>query len=151
MKRAIKWVCSSAMALLAFSIAAVADETITATDGRSFLLRSNGTFEEIKFDAAKDAVSETALTDLKLDIKNMDGQRVAVRGKLIIVGDIAMLSDPKEVMDMTSVSVNLDGLPRDQRKQLLTKCGSGCKLKVTGTVGAVLFQPGIIAEDVSFK
>lgn len=90
---------------------------------------------------------EIGLTDLKLDIGKMRNRRVVVQGTISIIGDMAMLGNGG--FDMTPVPIQLEKLPRDQRKALLEDCTTQCQVTVTGKVGQVLFQDGVIAESLT--
>ena len=84
-----------------------------------------------------------SITDLKLDIASMGGQRVSVRAKLMLMGGMAMLTDPRQPFDTNPVFADSDSLPRDDRQYILTRCSTGCEVTVRGVVGEVMLQPGV--------
>jgi hypothetical protein len=88
------------------------------------------------------------LTDLKLDIDDMQGQTVKVTGLLQVIGDMVMLKS--EPMDMSPVMVNAKQLSRDDRKLLLNKCPILCKATVVGKVdeAASFGSPGLQALNL---
>lgn len=97
---------------------------------------------------ATSQAAEVDVVDLKLDIDSMLGQDVTVEGNVTIMGDMASISDPLVPFDMSPVMLSIEELSRDDRKFLLTQCAPTCKVKVTGTIGMVLFQPGVIASKL---
>ena len=84
-----------------------------------------------------------SITDLKLDIAGMAGQRVSVRAKLMLMGGLAMLSDPRQSFDTNPVFADPESLSRDDRQYILTRCSTGCEITVRGVVGEVMLQPGV--------
>lgn len=84
-----------------------------------------------------------SITDLKLDIASMGGQRVSVRAKLMLMGGMAMLTDPRQPFDTNPVFADTESLPRDDRQYILTRCSTGCEVTVRGVVGEVMLQPGV--------
>lgn len=84
-----------------------------------------------------------SITDLKLDIASMGGQRVAVRAKLMLMGGMAMLTDPRQPFDTNPVFADTESLPRDDRQYILTRCSTGCEVTVRGVVSEVMLQPGV--------
>ena len=84
-----------------------------------------------------------SITDLKLDIASMGGQRVSVRAKLMLMGGMAMLTDPRQPFDTNPVFADSDSLPRDDRQYILTRCSTGCEVTVRGVVSEVMLQPGV--------
>lgn len=84
-----------------------------------------------------------SLTDLKLDIARMEGQRVTVRAKVATVGGLSMLADPELAFDSNPLVADTEGLPRDDREFLLTRCNRGCTVTVQGIVSEVFFQRGL--------
>lgn len=84
-----------------------------------------------------------SITDLKLDIASMGGQRVSVRAKLMLMGGMAMLTDPRQPFDTNPVFADSESLPRDDRQYILTRCSTGCEVTVRGVVSEVMLQPGV--------
>jgi len=84
-----------------------------------------------------------SLTDLKLDIARMEGQRLVVRAKITTVGGMSMLTDPALPFDGNPVMADTEGLPRTDREFILTRCTGGCVVTVRGVVSTVLYQPGL--------
>jgi hypothetical protein len=89
-----------------------------------------------------------SITDLKLDIAQMAGQRVAVRARLMVVGGMAMLTDPRQPFDTNPVMADTENLPREDRQYILTQCSPGCEITARGVVGEVLLQPGLRLQSV---
>ncbi len=135
---------------------AFAEETATLNDGRKVLLKDDGTYEfvgEAKKEGASGDFSEIKMADLKVDIKEMSGKKVRVRGKGSYFGEMLMLGDPEQPFDTSPIFVKIDALPRDARKWIVSNCGQGCRLVVEGDIveDLVLFNPGIRATNVSHQ
>lgn len=91
------------------------------------------------------------LDDLRLDMASLNGKKVRVRGAGIYMMDMFMLN--KSEMDMNPITVDVTQLPRDQRREIISRCSdlmSRCRLTVHGTVGKVGFQKGLVAERVEW-
>jgi len=92
------------------------------------------------------------LDDLRVDMASMQGKKVRVRGVGFYMMDMFMLK--KSMTDMSPVLVNISNLVRDQRKEIISRCGDmmkGCILIVQGTVGKVSNQNGLLAEHVEVR
>lgn len=135
---------------------AFAEETATLNDGRKVLLKDDGTYEYVdqdKKETKSGAYSEIKMADLKVDIKEMTGTKVRVRGKGSYFGEMLMLGDPEQPFDTSPIFIKIDDLPRDTRKWIISNCGQGCRLVVEGDIveNLVLFTPGIRAINVSHQ
>lgn len=100
---------------------------------------------------ATSRAAEVDVVDLKLDIDNMLGQEVTVEGNVTVMGDMASISDPLVAFDMSPVMLSIEELSREDRKFLLTQCSPTCKATITGKIGMVLFQPGVIATKLEAR
>jgi hypothetical protein len=83
---------------------------------------------------------------------SMQGKKVRVRGVGFYMMDMFMLK--KSMTDMSPVFVDISNLVRDQRKEIISRCGDmmkGCILIVHGTVGKVSYQNGLLAEHVEVR
>jgi hypothetical protein len=148
----LKALSKIAIALIAIvgATSAWAEETVETTDGRKIILRDDGTFKVLEKKMVSSSSGGTiSLNDLKLDIAQMTGKPVSVRGNLSIVGDLAMLGTEGELFDSTPVNVDLKKLPREQRKAILEDCSKGCTANITGKVGKLVFGLGIVAQSVT--
>ncbi len=132
--------------LLACTAHGVASEVVTTTDGRQILLRDDGKYEIVKRgsdEAGGGGYSRMSLTDLKLDIDSLHGKKVEVTAKLMSMGGMVMLSDPQQMMDSNPIIADAERLSREDRRFLLTKCETECRVTVRGTVTSVMFQSGL--------
>lgn len=86
------------------------------------------------------------LIDLKLDIDKMSGKSVTVHGTISILGDFAMLGEGG--FDSTPIPVEIGKLPRADRKKLLQNCEMQCGVTISGKVGSVMLQKGIVAQTI---
>lgn len=100
--------------------------------------------------AEGDAYRYVDITDLKLDIKTMLGQRVSTKALLQTMGDVTFLkSDP---MDMTALWASVDALPREDRKKIVSGCQMLlCGGKFYGVVTRGTFGPTVKVEKVEWN
>jgi hypothetical protein len=92
------------------------------------------------------------MDDLRVDMASLKGRKVRVRGVGFYMMDMFMLK--KSMSDMSPMFVDTSKLAREQRKEIISRCGdmmSGCSLIVQGTVGKVSYQNGLMAEQVEFR
>lgn len=75
-----------------------------------------------------------SITDLKLDLSELVGEKVEVEAELMSVSGVVMLSDPTQQFDANPVTGTSDSLPRDDRRYILEHCDMGCTVKVRGVV-----------------
>lgn len=96
-----------------------------------------------------DDVVRTSVVDLKVDLQQLKGRTVQVTGKLMTFGDMVLLTD--ENSPGNPIKVHVAELPRDQRRDIVARCGGimGCIGHITGTVGRVEFGLGIIASFIN--
>jgi hypothetical protein len=74
--------------------------------------------------------------------------RVAVRARLMLVGGMAMLTDPRQPFDTNPVMADTETLPREDRQFILTQCSTGCEITARGVVGEVMLQPGLRLQSL---
>ena len=89
------------------------------------------------------------IEDLRLDFASLEGRDVLVKGVGFYM--MEMFQFKKSMSDMSPIFVDISGLPREERKKVLSKCGdfmSGCRITIHGTVGSVLYQRGLIAKNI---
>ena len=79
---------------------------------------------------AKSEVLE--VSDILLDIEELRGSEVTTGGFFMSIGTMAFLYD--ELGSMTFISVETKGAERKDRKYLLKECGSGCNIKLKGSL-----------------
>lgn len=94
---------------------------------------------------------QVSIVDFKVDRQTLRGRLVELQGNLTVMGEMAMLQgDP---MDMNPVYLNITGLPRDQMRQVLERCGmGGCAVTVRGRVGSTnMMQVGLVVDQVAFR
>ncbi len=86
------------------------------------------------------------LLDLKVDMKQLSGKKVAVEGVVLMLGEMMYLGT--EPGDASSVSVNVEKLPREDRKRLRKDCADACgRVQVNGTVQKDALDNFEIAAD----
>ena len=117
-------------------------------------------YDKIRDDAVKSHVAEQNkpkvlyqpidLLDLKTDIKSLTGKKVSVTGEVQMMGDLAFIKT--EAMDMTPITLNINKLPREDRKQLLKSCTALCNnATVNGTVKHGGLGDELVAEQIMWK
>jgi hypothetical protein len=90
---------------------------------------------------------QVSMMDLKVDKNDLKGRLVEVRGHLVLTGEIAALGS--ELLDANPVLVDYQKMSREQRRELMEKCASGCWLNLRGKIGTVMSQPGLIADAIA--
>jgi len=117
-----------------------AQETVRATDGREILLHADGTCEIVDEERRQgadggDGYRSVSLTDLKLDINHLSGERVEVTASVQAVAGMLMLSDPGQRFDTNPITAKGERLPRTDRARILEHCStSGCRVTLQGEV-----------------
>ena len=140
-----------AAAAVAASLAssALADETVTTTDGRTILLNSDGTYAFVEpAPAAPGSYRQISYQDLRLDIDDLRGERVEVRASVSSMGGMLMLSDPRSDFDTNPIMAEEGDLSRDERAIILNRCNMDCVLTVRGEVSSVMFQSGLTLHSL---
>ncbi|MGV0909936.1 hypothetical protein [Martelella sp. FOR1707] len=87
-----------------------------------------------------------SLIDYNLDKAELVGHKVSLTGDLAIFGEFAMLR--VGMFDTTPISVEIENLPRADRKFILENCSPRCKLTVNGTVKDNMFDQILSAESI---
>lgn len=128
-----------------------ADETVTLEDGRVVVLKSDGSYAFVQANKPTNGYRKIGISDLKLDIRKLMGNRIEVIGKISNFGEVHSLSDPTNEFDTNPVFLATEHLPREIRKKLLN-CEMGCRTTVRGQVKRHVFmlQPGIFVEHIAF-
>jgi len=81
----------------------------------------------------KNSYLSMSLIDLKTDIKSLTGKKVTVPGYIQMVGEMAFIKG--ELVDMTPITINIEQLPREDRKRAIQGCISTlCGATISGTV-----------------
>ena len=131
---------------------ALADETVTLKDGRKAILKDDGTYKYLDDEKGnqENDYPDIKMSDLKVDLKEMAGKRIRVRGKATYFSGMLMLGDPQQDFDISPIFVKIDDLPRDARKWIVSNCAPRCNLTVEGVVKSdlMLLNPGINAINV---
>gem|GEM_PF-4345423 len=108
------------------------------------------TFAALKAKKAELVYRKVAIDDLKLDIDDMVGKRIRVRGRGTLLGETLILADRRQTFDTNGIPVRIDKLPRKTRKWLLNKCNLSCRITVEGEVGrfVLALSNGIVAHRI---
>ncbi|OQB44651.1 MAG: Bacterial SH3 domain protein [bacterium ADurb.Bin157] len=124
-------------------------------DNAVFCKYHGGFWEEklVKFIVSDDLESSSDyismdIDDLKLDIASLSGKKVKVAALGQYFGQMFLLK--KDMMDMSPIFVEIKNIPREQMKYIIQNCNTGAEVIVSGIVGEVSFQQGIIAEKVEW-
>ncbi|SFV27098.1 hypothetical protein [Hyphomicrobium facile] len=144
----------AALFLAGASAIAWADQTATLPDGRQVLLKENGTYEiqaSGNSGSGGDAYTDLNLVDVKVDMKELENQRIRTSGKGMLVGNMFILTEASTAIDSNGVMVDISKLPREMRKWVVTNCAQGgCRATIEGEVRSDIsgFMPGILAHSV---
>lgn len=130
------------------SMPVVADETVTLNSGKKIIVKDDGTWTEMKTNTQDSNM--ISITDLLLDASTLSGKQVNVQ-----IDIVKCTSDTCFVKDhIMNVAVNIETLPRSDRKVLLTKCEhrAPCSVSVTGIVELdITDDPVINARSINFE
>ena len=74
------------------------------------------------------------MPDLKVDLKQLIGQKIRVSAIGSYLGEHLLISDPVIEFDMNSIMVQIEDLPRESRKWIVTNCSEQCRVVVDGEV-----------------
>ena len=81
---------------------------------------------------AQDVYEHMRLVDLKGEQKNMIGEKVVTSGLVEVVGEMIMLQS--EPVDTAPLSLNITRLRSDDKRQVLTRCATPCRVDVAGSM-----------------
>jgi hypothetical protein len=89
------------------------------------------------------------ITDFLLDAKELSGKKVVVEGVLQAFAGMTFLK--KDLVGADFATVQVDNLPRTQRKAILEKCDQGCNATVDGIARVEYSQKIIQARDIQIR
>jgi len=92
------------------------------------------------------------LDDLRVDYASLEGKKVRVKGIGRYIMDTFLFK--KSRTDTNPIFIDSTKISRNQRKLILGKCGdssAGCLVTITGIVGTVGLQKGILADGITFE
>lgn len=89
--------------------------------------------------------------DLATDIASMGGIEVDVSAVAMPFSGLLILQRaPHEVA--VQIYTNIDAIPREQRRKIMDRCGTPCRVTIVGKIGTIeLFGQGVIATSVSIR
>ena len=90
-------------------------------------------FSFLNISYAKSEVLE--VSDILLDLEELKGSEVIVEGFFLSLGTLAFLYE--ELGSMNFIQVETKDAERDDRKYLLKECGTGCDIKLQGSLTEV--------------
>ena len=98
----------------------------------------------------KESINKLTVTDVIVEEAEIIGQEVMVPGWMTYYADdLCMLFEYAGTM--TALSVNTDNLNKKQKKWIVSKCGSGCYVNLTGVVKKDQIIMATEIEKMSFK
>lgn len=116
------------------------------------LLSSREAMQIVVVNCASRTVPLMDLDQLRVDAESLDGKRVMVRGQgQYVMGSFFM---KKDVGDMSPILIDMAKVSREQRLDVIQRCGDvrrSCDVNVSGVVGKVAFQLGVVADVVLVK
>lgn len=86
--------------------------------------------------------------DLNVDYKELRGKTVTTSGYFVIMGDQGILYESSNDLGMNALFLDVERVPREQRRDLFKHCSNGCDATVSGKVGDILMQRGITAKSI---
>ena len=84
------------------------------------------------FGAQADIINKVTFADVIVDEKEMLGKTVMIPGVMINLGDTNYVYD--YAGSMTALTVVTKNLSKEQKRMIITKCGSGCYVEVEGVL-----------------
>jgi hypothetical protein len=89
--------------------------------------------------------------DLVTDIASMAGIEVEVSAVGMPFNGILILQRASHEVAV-QVYANIDAIPREQRRKIMDRCGTSCRVTVVGKLGTIeLFGRGMIATSVNVR
>jgi hypothetical protein len=89
-----------------------------------------------------------SVIDYMTDYKVLKGKAVSVAGFAIIMGEMGFLYPERG--QLSGIMVEINKLGREDRRSLLTNCGTGCDITITGKAADQFGNAAISATSVSF-
>jgi hypothetical protein len=91
------------------------------------------------------------IDDFRVDFGSYVGKPVRVNGLAQYL--LNTLTLRRDIRDLSSVSIEIGSIPRDQKLEVLKKCGDirGCQLSVFGTAKGTNILPQLVAIDIEIK
>lgn len=132
--------------------------TAVTTDGQAVLLKEDGTYEYLNKDSTitkktkDDTYQSMSMIDLQIDMATIRGKKIRILGNGMYIVNGLIVADFQN--NHVSVLVDIENIPREQKKKLIQNCGginSLCPVMIVGTIGTVAYQDGIIADAIEFK
>ena len=107
------------------------------------------TSNETESDTKNEGINKLTVSDVIVEEAALLGQEVMVPGWMMYFADSSMLYEYAGTM--TALSVNMDNLNKKQKKWIVSKCGSGCYVNLTGVVKKDQIIMATEIEKMSFK
>jgi len=85
--------------------------------------------------------------DYMLDFDSLQGQAIQLDGWLITMGETFILYERSGSMNF--LYADPAHLSKDEKRFLLSRCGSGCSVSVIGTPATVMFNKGITLHRIA--
>ncbi|MFC2252508.1 hypothetical protein ACETRX_22925 [Labrys portucalensis] len=89
-----------------------------------------------------------SVDDYRVDQKQLLGQKVDISGFVFMMSEAWLKRDQ---MDAITTRLDVEDLPREDRKRLLTDCQYGCAVRLWGTVSNISFVRGITVEKIEIS
>jgi hypothetical protein len=94
---------------------------------------------------SQQAIRDITVQELLSGFEELQGARVTISGYVIIHGGSAVLQAHRD--SRGGVFIAIERLPHPQRRMMYDMCNGGCFLKLTGSVGPVMLNTGIIPDE----
>jgi hypothetical protein len=103
-------------------------------------------YDQIPLAPSRGKYEALSLDELRSDVLSYRGRLVAVDGWLKPERDHLLIGAAAD--DPRPLPVEFESLSRRQREAVLERCSGGCQATVQGTVRAVNFTTGIVADAI---
>ncbi|OCC05273.1 hypothetical protein BA190_10240 [Labrys sp. WJW] len=89
---------------------------------------------------------QTTVEDYRVDQKQLFGQKVEMSGFVFVISEAWL---KRNADDMVTTRLDIDGLPRETRKTLMSDCQLGCQARLQGTVSRINGTLGITVDNLA--
>jgi len=126
----------------------LADIKVQIPDGRTVLLKDNGTWEFVTDSSGNGITTETYqamdLIDLRVDLETLKGRKVKVTGIAQYILNILLIKE--DFSDTSPMGVDVSNLSREQRKSVIQNCREPKKITIYLSVA----ETGLIADKIEW-
>jgi hypothetical protein len=147
----IKVFAFAVLTLALFGSPAMSEETIQTSDGRSIVLKDDGTYVLLTQPSKAATVDEMAFVDVVVDANTLAGKRIETTGILRVVGGFKFLYDTNGGFG-AYIKVETNQLSRESQKSILVNCADfskTCTVHLGGKVGIEYGVTSLFADRLT--